>query len=89
MGKVCLSHVLKAHFCDWGMLHVDGKVVSCVCVFSRVWLSRDDTILTNPLRALLQMDCVLEKGSQKCEEPGVYYMCSPLFQLFCLLGRYF
>lgn len=74
-GKVRLDHVLEADFCDWGTLHVDRKVVSCVCMFSRLWLY-DVRILTNPLRALLQLTCVLEKGSRECEEPGVYPMCS-------------
>ena len=85
MGKVRLSHVLEADFCAWGTLHVDGKVVLCVCVFSRLWLYRDVRILTNPLRALLQLDYVMEKGSRECEEPGVYHMCSLPFLAFYLL----
>lgn len=85
MGKVCLSHVLKADFCDWGRLHVEGKVVSCVRVFSRLWLYHDVRILTNPLRAFSQLDCVLEKGSQECEEPELYHTCSLPFLVCCVV----
>lgn len=89
MGKVCLSHVLEADFCDWGRLHVDGKVVLRVCVFSRLWLYHDVRALTNPLRMRLQLDYVLEMGSWECEEPGLYHMCSLPFLAFYLLCGYF
>lgn len=85
MGKVRLSHVLEADFCDWGRLHVDGKVVLRICVFSRLWLCHDVRVLTNPLRMRLQLDYVLETGSWECEEPGLYLMCSLPFLAFCLL----
>lgn len=89
MGKVRLSHVLEADSCGWGRPHGDGKMVFCVCVFSRLWLYHDVRILTNPLRVLLQLDYVLEKGFRECEEPGVYHMCSLPFLAFYLLRGYF
>lgn len=65
-GKVRLSHVLKADFCDWGMLHVGGRWYR---VFSRLWLCRDVRISTDLFVALPQLDYMLEKGSQEYEEP--------------------
>lgn len=53
MGKVRLSHVLKAGFCDWGMLHVGGRGYG---VFSGLWLCRDVRISTDLFIALPQLD---------------------------------
>jgi len=49
----------------------------------------DVRIFTNPLRAVSQLACVLEKGSWECEEPGVYPMCAFPSLAFSLLGGYF
>lgn len=38
-------------------------------VFSRLWLCRDVRISTDLFVALPQLDYMLEKGSQECEEP--------------------